>query len=178
MIENTSLYLEIHASIHNFSTASEAIKHYAKREGMKFESLKSTYLRWKAKNKGSIPPIQKKEAPKSSVHQLSEDESAFLANYRESRNILTEECAAAGIDTSDVTQWWYKSKLVSAFVKPKKEGKSLEDLKQELMRDMTKYSPKFTRIVRPKIKDPHCLVIDPADIHIGKLADALSLIHI
>jgi hypothetical protein len=59
--------------------------------------------------------------------------------------------------------------MVSAFVKPKKGTKTLEDLKQELMRDMSKYSPKFTRIIRPKIKDPHCLVIDPADIHIGKL---------
>lgn len=168
---NDALYDEIHKSVPNFESANEAIRYHAKRTNRNYESLKSSYLRWKSRKGHSIPPIVKKEDVKQ-IHQLTEDEAEFLANYRESRNVLTEECRNAGIDTKDVTHWWYKSKLVSAFVKPNKESKSLEDLKEELMRDMNKYSPKFTRLVRQKIKDPHCLVIDPADIHIGKLASS------
>jgi hypothetical protein len=39
-----------------------------------------------------------------------------------------------------------------------------------LLSALKSYSPSFERIKRQNVSDPHCLVIDIADLHIGKLA--------
>lgn len=101
-------------------------------------------------------------------YRLTPDEETLLSTYRDEKAILSEECTQAGINIEDVKHWWYKSKRISAFVKP--TGKTLEELKQVLLKDLSKYSPKFPIIKRVKFKESFCLVIDPADIHIGKLA--------
>ena len=36
------------------------------------------------------------------------------------------------------------------------------------------YSPSYPNIKRKKTKDPHLLVIDPADVHIGKLSTSFE----
>jgi len=99
---------------------------------------------------------------------LDVDEEQLIIKYREQKGLLEAECAIAGIDSKEVKHYWYKSKLFSIFAK--KGQKSLDDLKSHLIKDMGKYTPKYPVIKRVKIKDCHCLVIDPADIHIGKLA--------
>ena len=61
-------------------------------------------------------------------------------------------------------------------------GVEERDFEPEVMIDMLKvdeyelievrspeYSPNFEKVVKPKVKDGHCLLISPADIHIGKL---------
>ncbi len=60
------------------------------------------------------------------------------------------------------------------WVRYKKEQKTFEDLKDELIAEMQKHAPKYPVIKRTKIKDAHLLVVDPADIHIGKLAKAFE----
>jgi hypothetical protein len=99
---------------------------------------------------------------------LTEDEFSLLTKYREQKSLLEKECALAGIDIREVKHYWYKSKLFSIFAKPKE--KSLDDLKQHLIKDLTDYSPVYPIIKRARLTDSHCLVVDPADIHIGKLA--------
>lgn len=101
-------------------------------------------------------------------YRLTEDEEQMLMNYRKQRDLLYEECLKSGIDKKEVRHFWYKSKTFSLFVKP--QQKTLEDLKKELLSGMSNYSPKYPIIKRKPIKDPHLLVLDPADIHIGKLA--------
>ncbi len=113
--------------------------------------------------------------PATTINELSryrltkEEEEWFLA-YRKQRSLLEQECLKAGLDPEDVRHYWYKSKLFSIFGKTKQ--KNLEDLKKEIMKDMRTHTPKYTLIKRKVIKDGHLLVIDPADIHIGKLASA------
>lgn len=99
--------------------------------------------------------------------RLSDDEVDLIKNYRVQMSLLEQECETAGIDPMTVKHYWYKSKVFSMFAKP--NTKSLVDLKSELLRDMDRHSPKYQTIKRVKSKDMHCLVIDPADIHIGKL---------
>lgn len=101
-------------------------------------------------------------------YRLTEEEEELLLSLRENKKLLEKECQESGIDINDVKHYWYKSKLFSIFAKPKE--KTLEHLKQELIDGMSKYSPKYPVIKRKIIKNPHCLVIDPADVHIGKLA--------
>lgn len=101
-------------------------------------------------------------------YRLTDEEEQVLFNFREQKNLLEKECQQAGIDVNDVNHYWYKSKVFSMFVK--QNGKSIEDLKEYLLKDLSKHTPKYPVIKRLKSKDNHCLVLDPADIHIGKLA--------
>jgi hypothetical protein len=101
-------------------------------------------------------------------YRLTPDEALVLENYREQKSVLIEECEKAKINPDDVKHWWYKSKHISAFVKPR--GKTLDDLKTEMIADIRKYSPKFKIIKRTNYKESYCLVLDLADLHIGKLA--------
>ena len=50
------------------------------------------------------------------------------------------------------------------------ESVDYEQIRTEMMDEMKKLSPKVDRYKRKKNKDPHCLVLDIADLHIGKLA--------
>lgn len=112
--------------------------------------------------------VGKAELNNNVRYRLTDDEESLLMKYRTQKSKLDEECHAAGIDPNEVKHYWYKSELFSIFAKPKE--KSLEDLKANIIKDMDKHSPKYPVIKRTKLKDCHCLVIDPADIHIGKLA--------
>lgn len=85
---------------------------------------------------------------------------------------LEGECESVGIPTTDVNHYWYKGEHFSIHVNNKKIN--LWDLKDRMIEDMRKYAPKYPVIKYPKLKDNHLLVIDPADIHIGKLCTAFE----
>lgn len=101
-------------------------------------------------------------------YRLTEDEERWLLEYRTQRTLLEQECIKGGVPINEVKHYWYKSKMFSIFAK--KNQKTIEGLKDELIKDLYKYSPKFKPFKRGISKDSHCLVIDPADIHIGKLS--------
>jgi len=101
-------------------------------------------------------------------YRLTTEEETMLMNYRKQRDLLEEECVKAGIDKKDVRHYWYKSKMFSLFAKP--QQKTIQDLKDELIKGLDKHAPKYPTLKRKKITDNHLLVLDPADIHIGKLA--------
>lgn len=103
----------------------------------------------------------------SQRYRLTDEEEKVILNFREQKSLLKKEAEKAGIDPDEINHYWYKSKLFSMFIKPK--TKSLEDLKEHLLKDLAKHTPKYPVIKRIKQQDTHCLVIDPADIHIGKL---------
>jgi hypothetical protein len=103
-------------------------------------------------------------------YRLTEEEERVLFNFREQKNLLEQEARQVGIDPEEIKHYWYKSKVFSMFVKPKVNSKTIEDLKEHLIKDIKTYKIKYPTIKRLKLKDNHCLVIDPADIHIGKLA--------
>jgi len=89
---------------------------------------------------------------------------------KEQISVVEQECNEAGIPLSDVKHYWYKSKRVSVFAKNKVKG--YEEIKNELVHQMQAYSPEYPEIERERPVSPHLLVIDPSDIHIGKLATA------
>jgi len=85
---------------------------------------------------------------------------------------LEAECAAVGIPVERVGHYWYKSEHFSINVKG--EQVSFFDLAEQLIEQMGKHSPKYPVIKYPKVKEGHLLVIDPADVHIGKLCRAFE----
>lgn len=86
---------------------------------------------------------------------------------------LLKECEEKGIPVENVTQYWHKGKHFSVFVK--NQIKTYEEIRDDLISEMKDYSPVYPEITRNKSKDGHLLVIDPADIHIGKLCDSFEV---
>lgn len=85
---------------------------------------------------------------------------------------LVEHCKEVGVDAAAVTSYWHKSKKYSMNVKPGQPD--MELLKELILSEMKDYSPEYIPIDREPSIEPHLLVIDPADIHIGKLATSFE----
>ena len=91
---------------------------------------------------------------------------------------ITDRAEAFNVDASSVKHLWIKDKESSAFIKNpgyiEPELLKFQDLKKDLIKDIKKYSPSFPIINRVRDKDSYCLVIDPADVHIGKLCSSFE----
>lgn len=94
--------------------------------------------------------------------------SMLEINHEERETKFLKECKEAGIRPEQVSMYWYKSQIFSINVK---QGlKNYEDIINGMETRLLKYSPKFQPIVRKKLNDPHLMVLDIADLHVGKLA--------
>lgn len=100
--------------------------------------------------------------------RLNEEEYALITKHR----ALRKECDLRGIPMDDVNHYWYKGKHFSLHVKNK--GVSPEELRDDIIKAMNEHSPTYYKIKRKKQKNGHLLVIDPADIHIGKLCSSFE----
>ena len=106
-------------------------------------------------------------------YRLKPDEAEIVNQYRAIKN----EANALGLDEKDVKHGWLKSKEASFFFKnPNFNGQEdkFNEFKEQLIGDLAKYSPSYPTLTRTQSEEGHLLVIDPADIHIGKLCDAFE----
>lgn len=82
------------------------------------------------------------------------------------------------VDNTSVKHLWMKSKSESLFVKNpnyvEKEERQILDLRNDLINDIKQFVPKFPKINRTINKDSYLLVLDPADIHLGKLCSSFE----
>ena len=116
--------------------------------------------------------------------RLSSEEIDLINEHRGSdvtningNTALDFHLAERGIDKEDVVsvKHWQSASGDFRFSIVTKEdagvnGRVVEDTFDEILEDIKSWSPTFTPIKRTPLADPHCLVIDPADIHVGKLA--------
>lgn len=86
---------------------------------------------------------------------------------------LYDEAKKVGIDVGDVRQAWFKGKNWSIQFSPTKNGITFEQMLKDHIDAVKNHTFEYA-ISRPKDNsvDKHLLVVDPADIHIGKLAKA------
>lgn len=91
------------------------------------------------------------------------------SNFNKQHVALQKECESVGIPHERVGNYWYKGKHFSIHASNKKEI-NYEEVRDGIIEAMDLHSPKYTTIERKEIEEGHLLVIDPADIHIGKLA--------
>lgn len=87
---------------------------------------------------------------------------------------LDKESTIMGFPLDNVSNYWLKSKHISVHVKGGNPQKTYEDLRDEIVEAMDSHSPAYPKIERKNYTDGHLLVLDPADIHIGKLASAFE----
>lgn len=102
-------------------------------------------------------------------------EKHLINKLQEAKNSgVIEACENVGADPTTAPMLWLKTKNESVrvinplYVSP--EVKSFEILKDDLISDLKKYSPKYPKLKRKKTKDGHLLVVDIADLHINKYA--------
>jgi len=86
---------------------------------------------------------------------------------------IFNECKSVGIDIDSVSSYWYKGKHFSIMAKGSAKP-TYEDVREDLIKEMMEYSPMYPEIKREKVREGHLLVVDPADVHIGKLAKAVE----
>lgn len=91
---------------------------------------------------------------------------------------IFESCEKLDVNYENVKHLWKKTKQESLFIKnpnyKEKDEIIISKLQEDLIKDLQQYSPNFINLVRIENKDSYLLVIDPADIHIGKLATAFE----
>ena len=92
-----------------------------------------------------------------------------MSPNQEQVDALLQECATYGLDPQNVKYFWHKSKKISAFVVADQRP-TYETVRDTIIEDMKRHAPKYPAVRYSKVKDPHLLVLDPADIHIGKYA--------
>jgi len=115
--------------------------------------------------------------------RLSEKEYELVKKIREKGTdfvedqvkTLQEACDQHDIDIKDVKSYWAKGEQYSIFAKNR--VKTYEEVTDEIVEELDKYSPNYPTIERKPVEDGHLLVIDPSDIHVGKLSVATETGH-
>lgn len=112
---------------------------------------------------------------KQTRFRLQDDEIEILNSYR----AIKQESNGLGLDDKDVKHGWLKSKNASLFFKnpnfKEQEEENYEKIRQGILDEINRHVPMYPNLQRNEQKDGHLLVIDPADIHIGKLCDAFEV---
>lgn len=111
------------------------------------------------------------------ARQISPDKISgirkHIAKLKDNTGILNA-CENVGVDPKTVPMLWLKNKNESVRVTnplfEKVEEKQFQDLTKNLIKDLQEYVPNFVKLERIENKDSYLLVLDPADIHIGKLS--------
>lgn len=119
---------------------------------------------------------KKYEGRNKATYRLSEDKWQKIVELR-NYGIL-EAHKEHKVDPTSSKFLWLKNKNSSIPVQNpfyvSKQEKTYFDLRDEILSDLKKFKPKYDYIKRESLKDAHLLVIDPADIHIGKLSRAFE----
>jgi hypothetical protein len=114
----------------------------------------------------------------SKKYRLNPEKESQLLSIRQNKGILTA-CENVGVKADISPMLWLKTKTESVrvtnpfFKTP--EQLNYEQLQKSLITDLQNYSPKYNTYKREPLKDANLLVIDPADIHIGKLCSAFEV---
>jgi hypothetical protein len=105
---------------------------------------------FRLRKKGKLPPVEK---------------STF-----NSHEALERECIANGLPSEMVSNYWYKGKHFSIHLKG--QQKSIDDIADLIIGEMKKHSPKTYKPIKADKGSENLVVINPADVHIGKLCSA------
>ena len=118
--------------------------------------------------------ISEKKDQKNAKYTITAEQLEKLYIYRGYDPALIGECIEKGISPEKIRHYWHKSEHFSLNVKEGDSDNKLEKFKEGLIEELSNHAPKYPIIKRTKSKDGHLLVIDPADVHIGKLCSALE----
>lgn len=87
----------------------------------------------------------------------------------EEKSILQQEAEQAGIPLTNVKYFWFKNKRISINAT---NDRTVEEVMYEVVQEMIQHAPSYPTLPRLSRQTGNMIVIDPADVHIGKLARA------
>ncbi len=130
------------------------------------------------KNFEIIDKIQSRTYNRNDAKAFSKYITRFKKRFNEDYQGVFDATDSLDIDNINVKHLWVKNKQASIFVKNpnffEKEIANVNQLRDDLIQDLQQYAPKFPKLERIENKESYLLVIDPADIHIGKLCSAFE----
>jgi len=108
--------------------------------------------------------LRGQDAQGFTTHQMPKNQ------YTGRSDRVDQEADRLGVGKGNWSSAWIKEDNVSMYVRNDMPQQKIEDLVAESIDAMQKHKVTYPKIKRTKVTDPHLLVIDPADVHIGKLA--------
>jgi hypothetical protein len=117
--------------------------------------------------------LSNREIAKQILPEQTSGLRKYIAKIKNNTGVLNA-CNSLQVDPKTTPMLWLKNKQASVrvtnplFEKP--EEKQFQDLTTTLIKDLQEYAPNFVKLERIENKDSYLLVLDPADIHIGKLS--------
>ena len=97
-----------------------------------------------------------------------------IISKRDKNPAIFDECDRIGIDPETVGVYWHKGKQFSILSNIATKPFIYDDFKDDFISEISKWSPNYPKISREKITDGHCMLFDPADIHVGKLCSSFE----
>ena len=98
-----------------------------------------------------------------------------IRNKDERSEVINNHAKEMGVDMQSVRYGWLKSKEASFFfTNPDYKTKEQNEFVEELLDMIRDKSPVYPNIKRTLPKEGHLLIVNPADIHSGKLATAFG----
>lgn len=92
----------------------------------------------------------------------------------EERHLALEKyCEENQVPIENVNHYWFKGKNFSLHVKNDADKLTYMDMRDDIVSHMMAHAPAYRKIVRQNdrsVNDNHMLIVDPADVHVGKLA--------
>jgi hypothetical protein len=79
-----------------------------------------------------------------------------------------------GLEVIGITNAPSTSQQWVRYAKKKPKDIDVKELYDVFIKEVKEYSFKYPKFVRVKLEDPHCLVFDAADIHIGKICSSFE----
>jgi hypothetical protein len=146
----------------------------AAKKGINYNDYKDIILKLKEEGVGSRL-IASKIREKANVELDPRYIRKCLNRWRSETSTIENILESNGI--VDVENWnhaWIKAKEGSIFIKNRKDLISFDEMRKRFVESVKGYEPKYKTLKRSAVKDPHCLVIDIADLHIGKLASSIE----
>ena len=117
--------------------------------------------------------LSNREIAKQILPNNADSFRKYVGKLKNNTGILNA-CNSVGVDPKTVPMLWLKNKNESVRVTnplfEKADEKQFQDLTATLIKDLQNYSPNFVKLERIENKDSYLLVLDPADLHIGKLS--------
>jgi len=101
-----------------------------------------------------------------------------MKRFRDEYEGIINSSENLDVDYKDVKHLWLKDKTTSLFVKNPNYQEPIQqeysNLHELILADIRNFTPKFETLKRVNNNESHLLIIDPADIHIGKLSSSFE----
>ncbi len=108
-------------------------------------------------------------------YRLKPDEIEVLMEYRG----IKDATDSVDLDDKDVKHGWIKTRQASLFFKnpnfKQDQINAIELIKEQCIKEVKEHAPIYPEIKYKKNTDCHLLIIDIADLHIGKLATSFEV---